>query len=92
MSEATAAPPDLRAILVRIDRDLAESSKLREEANKFAVEQHKLTEEAAKLAAEAAKRQRDRGLAPWLAVVTILTGLGGLVGGAITVLHIFGKV
>ena len=48
MSDTTQPSPDLRAILARIDRDLAESAKLREETNKFVAEQHKLMAEGRK--------------------------------------------
>jgi hypothetical protein len=71
MSDTTRDPIDLRAILARIDRDLAEQSKLRAESDKFASEQRKLNAEAAKL-------DRDRWLAPALAIT-------GLVGGILTV-------
>ncbi len=40
---------DLRAALARIDRDLADSAKLREESNTFIAEQRKLIAEAQKL-------------------------------------------
>jgi hypothetical protein len=52
MSDTADQPADLPAILARIDRDLAESAKLREESNKFAAEQHKLLAEQQKLYAE----------------------------------------
>jgi Skp family chaperone for outer membrane proteins len=78
-------PMDLRAILARIDRDLAESAKLREETNKFVAEQHRMTAEAAKfnaertkLTAEAAKLDRDRWLAPALAIAAVIGGLLGV--------------
>lgn len=85
MSDTIQPPPDLRAILARIDRDLEESGKLREESQKFIAEQKKLMAEEAKLrseelklGSEARKLDRDRWIAPWLAVT-------GLVGGIITV-------
>jgi hypothetical protein len=55
---------DVRAILVRIDRDLMESAKLREESDKFIAEQKKLTAEEAKLRSEARKLDCDRWIAP----------------------------
>jgi hypothetical protein len=63
-------PADLnmRDVLARIDRQLAESAKLREESNKFVAEQHKLNAEAEKL-------QRDRAFLP-LTVVATLVGAG----------------
>lgn len=63
---------DLRAEFARIDRDRAESAKLREESNKFIAEQRKLI-------AEAEKMTWDRRLAPFLAVAAII---GGLLGAA----------
>ncbi|MBV8612507.1 MAG: hypothetical protein JOY66_01880 [Acetobacteraceae bacterium] len=45
-------PADLRAILAGIDRDLAESAKLRPEGDKLAAERDKLPAERDKLAAE----------------------------------------
>jgi hypothetical protein len=67
---ATMSDSDLRAALARIDRDLAESAKLREESNKFIAEQRKLIAEAQKLT-------WDRWLAPWLAIAALLAGLAG---------------
>ncbi len=74
--------PELRAILARIDRDLADSAKLREESNKmreesskFIAEQRKLMAESEKLAIEALKLHRDRWLAPWLAILGLIGGL-----------------
>jgi hypothetical protein len=61
---------DLRAALARIDRDLAESAKLREESNKFIAEQRKLIAEAQKLT-------WDRWLAPWLTIAALLAGIAG---------------
>lgn len=65
-------PFDLRGALARIDRDLAESAKLRGETQKFVAEQQKLFAEARKL-------DRDRWLAPALAVAAVI---GGLLGAA----------
>ena len=71
MSETSEPPVDLRALLARIDRDLMELAKLREESRK-------LNAEEAKLRSEARKLDRDRWIAPWLAIT-------GLVGGVVTV-------
>lgn len=60
----TPDPIDLRAVLARIDRDLAESDKLR-------AEQRKLTAEAQKLT-------WDRWLAPALAIAAVIGGLLGV--------------
>jgi hypothetical protein len=80
MSDVSGVPTDMRAILARIDRDLAESGKLREEANKFQSEQRKLIQEARKYDAEHDKLRRDRNLAPWLIVASLS---GGIVAAAI---------
>ncbi|MBV8868677.1 MAG: hypothetical protein JOY65_04575, partial [Acetobacteraceae bacterium] len=48
-------PADLRAILAGIDRDLAESAKLRREGDKLAVERDKLAAERDKLLGEQLK-------------------------------------
>lgn len=70
MSDA-ALPPILREQLARIDRDIAETGKLNEETRKFVAEAHKLQAEAAKL-------NRDRWLAPLIVILSLLTGLGGI--------------
>jgi hypothetical protein len=70
---------DLRAVIAQIDRNRAESMKLQEEAQKFVSEQHKMMAEAAKLAAEEPKLNRDRWLAPVLAIAAVI---GGLLGAA----------
>jgi hypothetical protein len=84
MSDTADQPADLPAILARIDRDLAESAKLREESNKFAAEQHKLLTEQLKLYAEQQKldleaAKRNHWLAPALTVASVI---GGLLGAA----------
>ena len=72
MSDIPALDPiNLRAILVKLDRDRAETDKLQSETRKFVAESLKLNAEALKL-------NRDRWLAPWLAIV-------GLIGGIITI-------
>ena len=71
MSDATRDPTDLQAIRARIDRDLAESSKLRAESEKFIAEQRKLIAEAMKL-------NRDRWLAPVLAIAAVVGGMLGV--------------
>jgi hypothetical protein len=85
---------DLRAEIARIDRDRAESEKLRQETEKFVAEQRKLIAESSKFAseqqklfAESQKLNRDRWLAPVLAVVTVL---GGLLGAATFIAHLMG--
>ncbi|MFL5280777.1 MAG: hypothetical protein ACJ8AW_07195 [Rhodopila sp.] len=59
------------AALARIDRDLAESAKLRNESEKFIAEQRKLM-------AESLKIDRQRRYAPALAVVSVVGGLLGV--------------
>ena len=71
MSDAARDPPDPQAIRARIDRDLAESSKLRAESEKFIAEQRKLIAEAMKL-------NRDRWLAPVLAIAAVVGGMLGV--------------
>ena len=97
MSES--ADLDLKEQLARIDQ-------AREEALKFSAEQHKLTQETLKYGAEqqklmaeerklfeeALKLRRDRGLAPWLAVVAISGGVGGIIAGVTAILHLAGKL
>jgi hypothetical protein len=61
MSEVTVEPLDIRAVLTKIGRDLAESGKLREEANNLASEQRTLFAEAARL-------NRNRWRAPAIAI------------------------
>jgi hypothetical protein len=94
MSETQAEPLDIRAVIARIDRDIAETSKLRSESEKFVAEQRKLISELIKLAseqtkldAEARKLNRDRGLAPWLAVVGLIGGLLAIANFAATFLR-----
>jgi len=58
-------PLDLRAIIAKIDRDRAEDQKLQEETKKFVAEQRKLIAEASKL-------DRDRWLAPFVIVASLL--------------------
>ena len=77
----------------------AETLKLGAEQNKLGAEQLKMTTEALKLGAEEhklreeeLKLRRDRGLAPWLAVVAISGGVGGIIAGVTAILHLVGKV
>ncbi len=78
-------PLDLRAEIARIDRDRAETQKLQAETNKFVAEQQRLMAESLKLAAEQSKLQaearkleRDRWLAPALAIAAVVGGLLGV--------------
>jgi len=58
---------DLRAELGRIDRERADTQKLLRESEKFIAEEHKLLAEARKL-------NRDRWLAPWALLASLLGG------------------
>ena len=62
-----------------IREQIARIDNLQAETRRFAAEQHKLAEEAAKI-------NRDRWLAPALAVVSSL----GAIGGLLSVLHVAG--
>jgi hypothetical protein len=54
-----------------------EIQRLVEETRKFVAEQHKLMEEAYKFTAETRKLDRDRWLAPALAIAAVVGGLLG---------------
>jgi hypothetical protein len=82
MSDA-AVELNLREQIARIDRAQAETEK-------FVAEQRKLLAEQTKLSAEALKFQRDRVLSPWLAIVAILGGVGGIIAGTVAVLRLVG--
>ena len=76
MSDTTAREAiDLRAIIARTDRDLAESAKLREETRQFIDEAHRMEAERRKLEGETAKLQRDRWLAPLVLLASVAGGL-----------------
>ncbi len=83
MSET--AGMDIKAVLARIDRDMAETRKFAAEQHKLAAEQGKLQAEQAKFYAEQAKLTRDHYLAPWLAIA-------GLVGGVVTVISLLARL
>jgi hypothetical protein len=61
---------DIREQINRIDRSIAETEKLQAETRKFTAEQQKLISESRKL-------DRDRWLAPALAIVSAIGGLFG---------------
>lgn len=104
MSES--ADLDLKEQLARIDQAReealkfsAEQHKLAAETLKLGAEQNKMTAEALKLGVEEhklreeeLKLRRDRGLAPWLAVVAISGGVGGIIAGVTAILHLAGKL
>jgi hypothetical protein len=87
MGDTIEQPPDLRAILARIDRDLEESAKLRAENRKFIAEHDKLIAEEATLRSEARKLDRDRWIAPWLAITGLVGGLITVIGAVWRLLH-----
>jgi hypothetical protein len=68
---------DLRAELIRIDRDRAETHKLMREAEKLHAEDHKLMREAEKFRAEEHKLWRDWRLAPWILGLSLIGALLG---------------
>ena len=72
MSDVPAADAlNIQAIVARIDRDLAESRKLREESEKLMAERRKLDSEGRKF-------DRDRWLAPALAIASVIGGVLGV--------------
>ena len=73
MSDSSLPPLDLREQISRIDRAIAES-------DKFVAEQRKLM-------AEAAKYERERWLAPVLAIAAVI---GGLLGTAAFIARVMG--
>ena len=87
MGDTIEQPPDLRAIVARIDRDLEESAKLRAENRKFIAEHDKLIAEEATLRSEARKLDRDRWIAPWLAITGLVGGLITVIGAVWRLLH-----
>lgn len=56
-----------------IARDLAETRKLQQEADKYIEEREKLIREARKLDAEHDKLRRDYWLAPWALIAGVMT-------------------
>lgn len=74
---------NMRDVLARIDRQLAESAKLREETNKFVAEQHKLNAEAEKLT-------RDRWLAPVVTIASVIAAVGASFAAFGTLLRLSG--
>ena len=68
---------DLREQIVRIDRII-------EESHEFTAEQHKLLAEARKL-------DRDRWLAPVLAIIAAAGGVAGFASAVITLMRLSGR-
>jgi hypothetical protein len=87
MSDTTEPPIDFKAIVARIDRDLMEAGKLRQETQKFVAEHDKLVAEEAQLRSEARKLDRDRWIAPWLAITSHVGGLITVAGAILRLLH-----
>jgi ElaB/YqjD/DUF883 family membrane-anchored ribosome-binding protein len=76
------AQDDLTRERVEIRRWIAETDKLRAEQQKLLAEAPRLLAEQQKLMAERDKLVRDRGVAPWLAIVGVVGAITGLVVGA----------
>jgi hypothetical protein len=66
---------NLAELVARIERQQRETHKFIAEHDKLAAEARKFTAEHDKLSAEGRKFDRDRWLAPWLAIAGILGGL-----------------
>ncbi len=79
---------DLCEQLARIDHSMAETQTFHAENRKLTEQALKLTEEALKFREEALKFRRDRWLAPWLLVVSILSTIGAA-GGLATLINLF---
>jgi len=85
---------DLREQIARIDRSIAETEKLIAEQRKLSAEERQLSFDAVKLAAEQAtlyseahKLDRDRWLAPTLAIVSVVGGLLGVASFIARLIH-----
>ena len=87
MSATAGQPPPLD-----LQEQIARIALAQEETRKFVSEQHKLLAEQSKLAAEAAKLDRDRVLSPWLAIVAIAGGTGGILAGVQAILRFTGTL
>ena len=91
MSEMAAEPKDsslwLEQQLAQVARAREETRKFLEEGHKLQAETMKLHAEALKLDAEAMKLHRDRGLAPWLAIVGLVGGLLAIANFALRFVH-----
>jgi hypothetical protein len=74
-------PIDLQSILARIDRDLSESRRAREESEKLVAETRKLRQERKALKAGKHKLRRDVVYAAWIPVA-------GMIGGTIAVVQL----
>lgn len=81
---------DLDEQIARIRRHQVESDKLQAESHKLLSEQLKLQAEQLKLSMEAAKLARDRSLAPWQIVLTLLGAGGALFGAGAAFVKLFG--
>jgi len=79
---------DIDEQIARIRRAQTESDKFAEEQRKLTAESQKFAAEQQKLFAEALKLQRDRLLSPWLVIVAVFGGLGGMVAGIATILNL----
>lgn len=71
---------NIQAIVERIDRDLAESRKLREESETLMAERRRLDSEGRKF-------DRDRWLAPALAIASVIGGVLGVASFIARIIH-----
>ncbi len=78
----------IRRALEESEKFSAEQRKLMAEEQKLSGEERKLYAEERKMFAEALKLQRDRLLSPWLAIVAVVGGVGGLVAGLTAVFNL----
>lgn len=76
MSDVGLPGLDLREQIVRIDRAIAETHKLQAESDKF----H----------AETLKLGRDRWLAPFIAIATLVAAITGAVAGFAALFRVYG--
>ena len=95
MADTTAA--DFREQMARIDRAIAETSKLQEETRKFVAESHKLAAEQLKLSAQqekwamaAMKAEREHALAPWQIIIGAMTAGATLFGAGVALMKVLG--
>ena len=99
MSASTTRDPfDLEEQLTQIRRAQAETrkfaaeqNKLAEEAGKLTAEQNKLAAEQNKMVAETLKLNRDRWLAPVIAVASVTAAVGATVTALATIFRLAGR-
>lgn len=87
----TGASPDRfdeAEVLARIFHRMEEAEKFSAEQRKLIAESQKFAAEQQKLYAEGLKLQRDRWLAPVLAIVTAIGAVGGVTAAVASVLNL----